>query len=150
MITLKHGDVFNTLGDVENLFGKSLPAGGDMIIDGVLSVWLPRRAVPAGNHFAPADNGRWLNLVNDDEEEITEIDLTTGTPAKLGDKPGGHRLVFVRSADIPYRFIGLYTLAYLSPSKRTRVFTRQDREFPFNLETLAQDFPADLEKPAAK
>jgi hypothetical protein len=150
MITLKHGDVFDTLKDVENLFGKPLPSGGDMIIDGLLSVWLPKRAVPIGKHFAPADNGRWLNLVNDDEEEITEIDLTTGKPAGLGDKPGGHRLVFVRSADIPYRFIGLYTLAYLSPSLRTRVFIRKRTEFPFDPETLAQDFLADLEKLTAK
>jgi hypothetical protein len=134
---IKYGDKFNKKEDVMHLFGLGIsPFGaGRVIIDGVLSAWFPRRAIRVEGGLTAPNNIGWLNIIEDDEEEITEIDLAE-TPTGLADKPGGHRLVFVRGTDAPCRYIGLYTLAHLTPSLRTRVFARLSRDFllaPSNL-----------------
>jgi hypothetical protein len=131
MIT--YGQTFKTMNDAMKLFGITLPPmiGGRWVIKGVLWAWFPHRAVETDGRLTAADTGRWLNLVSDDEEEITEVSLKAEKPVPLSDKPGGHRLVFLHEGKGPYRFTGLYTLAFLSPSKRTRVFTRLSKNFSF-------------------
>jgi hypothetical protein len=132
MITLKHGDVFDTQNDAMKLFGITLQPmhGGGWIIKDVLAAWFPKRAVSADGRLEAPDNIGWLNIVSDDEEEITEVSLQAEKPVPLADKPGGLRLVFLRGPDAHCRYTGLYTLAYLSPSTRTRVFTRLGQELP--------------------
>jgi hypothetical protein len=149
---INYGDEFSTMQKAMDLFGIRLKpfAGGAVVINGVLSAWFPKSAVSTDGRLEAPDNIGWLNIVSNDEEEITEVSLNAEKPVPLADKSGGHRLVFVHEEGKPYRYIGLYTLAYLSPSLRTRVFTRLVKEFSFDPETLIKSFPADPAKPAAK
>jgi hypothetical protein len=145
---IKYDQTFKNKAEVMKLFGLGInPTGaGRVIIKDVLSAWFPRRAIPVAGGFTAPNNIGWLNIVDDDEEEITEIDLAVGIPTALADKPGGHRLVFVRGSDAPCRFIGVYTLAYLSPSKRTRVFIRLSKDFLLDPSNLIAA-PANLTTP---
>jgi hypothetical protein len=117
-----------------------------VIINDILSAWFPHRAIVVNGLLTAPDNIGWLNIVDDDEEEITEVDLTEGTPTPLADKSGGHRLVFLLEGGRPYRFIGVYTLAYLSPSLRTRVFIRLSKDFLLDPSNLIAA-PANLTTP---
>jgi hypothetical protein len=131
---IKHNATFGTIREVMALFGKKLGgtgpvAGFHWITKGILGAWFPKLARNTDGVLAPAGD-EWLNILAQDEQEITEVWMKAQERQPPHSIPGTHRAVFVKEEHADYRFVGIYALEYISGHGRTRVYTRLTKDFP--------------------